>query len=164
MRLFVTEKFPRLSKNVLHIAGESYGGRWVPAFMERLLGLADAGSPRAVPNPIGSIILVNAVIGTLGAELSTANYEFGCTPNGAATKLGLGFNSTTCSRLQEIGPECESYGFLCESTGSIAVCNGAMEFCETQIANIIDLGSRNPYNGEKHQFVQLCSPPRHGRG
>ncbi|ETS85846.1 hypothetical protein PFICI_03871 [Pestalotiopsis fici W106-1] len=126
---FVTKEFPELSKNVLHIAGESYGGRWAPAFMHKLAGLSDVQSARAIPNPLGSIILVNAVIGTLGADLATSNYEFGCTPDGVATKLGVGFNSTVCSKIQEVGPQCEAYGALCESTDSIAICKDASAFC-----------------------------------
>jgi cathepsin A (carboxypeptidase C) len=148
MLKFVTEEFPQLSNNVVHIAGESYGGRWVPAFMNKLFELDAVDSSRAIPNPLGSIILVNAVIGTLGGELASANYEFGCTPDGVATKLGFGFNSTVCSKIQELGPECESYGALCEMTSSIEVCRGASEFCERQIGALVDLRNRNPYNGK----------------
>ncbi|KAH8889045.1 alpha/beta-hydrolase [Thozetella sp. PMI_491] len=154
MHHFVTDLFPQLSTNELHIAGESYGGRWAPAFMHALASLADVQSTRAIPNPLGSIILVNAVIGTLGGQLATANYDFGCTPDGVATKLGIGYNSTVCSVIQELGPECEYYGNLCEFTNSISVCKDASAFCEGKIAPLTRIPSRSMYN-----VAQLCTNP-----
>jgi hypothetical protein len=156
-RQFVTDVFPQLSTNELHIAGESYGGRWAPAVMHALASLADVRSARAVPNPLGSIILVNAVIGTLGGQLATANYEFGCTPDGVATKLGLGYNSSVCSIIQELGPECEYYGTLCESTNSITVCKDASAFCEGKIASLTRIPSRSMYNSKNTLFPSFES-------
>ncbi|KAJ3470121.1 hypothetical protein MRS44_000220 [Fusarium solani] len=154
MHLFIHQEFPGLSKNELHIAAESYGGRWAPAFMHQLLDLAEVQSPLGVPNPLGSIILVNAVVGTMGGDLSTSNYEFGCTPSGAMTKLGYGFNASICSLIQERGPTCEYYGSLCETTGKVAVCKDASNFCAREIADEIPLGDRNMYN-----IAQPCENP-----
>lgn len=147
MHQFMTDVLPQLSKSTLHIAAESYGGRWAPFFMHRLKSLAEIKSPYALPNPLGSMILVDAVIGAIGGDLSSAYYEFGCSPSGSATKLGFGFNSTICDLIQEHGPTCEFYATLCESTDSIAVCKDATNYCRSHISDHIPLQSRNMYNG-----------------
>ena len=128
MHQFMTNVFPKLSKNTLHIAAESFGGRWAPYFMHRLKSLANVQAATALPNPLGSIILVNAVIGTVGGDITTAYYEFGCSRDGAASKLGFGFNSTICDLIQEFGPMCEYYATLCEFTDNLSVCDDAARY------------------------------------
>jgi hypothetical protein len=115
--------------------------------MHKLQSLNEAQSARALPSQLGSIILVNAVVGALGGELTTANYEFGCTSDGVATRLGLGFTTSLCSKIQEAADECESYAALCESTDSTAVCKGAWDYCNDNIGRLIPLGNQSMYNG-----------------
>ena len=147
MYQFMTDVFPKLSNSTLHIAAESYGGRWAPFFMHRLKSLSEVRSLRALPNPLGSMILVDAVIGTIGGDITSSYYEFGCSPDGSATKLGFGFNSTICDLIQEYGPTCEYYATLCESTDNISVCKDATRYCQDHISSKIPLQSRNMYNG-----------------
>lgn len=148
MKEFLTTKFPQFSKNKLHIAGESYGGRWAPKFMHKLVQLADLKSQRSISNPLGSIILVNAAVGSLAGEFSTSHYDFGCTPSGVAVKLGLGYNASICSTIQEFAPNCDKYGTLCDNMDDVNICKFAWQFCDEKITSIVPLNSRNPYNGE----------------
>ncbi|KAL2850652.1 Alpha/Beta hydrolase protein [Aspergillus pseudoustus] len=149
LHTFFTEIFPDLQHNGLHLASESYGGRWGPAFLHHILALQNVRAEQAVTNPIKSLILVNAVIGTLGGLLSTANYEFGCTGHGVATRLGLGYNETVCSALQELGPECEKYAEICERENDLTICKDASQFCEGRIGPLAKLPGVSPYNVEK---------------
>ncbi|KAL4884584.1 Alpha/Beta hydrolase protein [Aspergillus karnatakaensis] len=153
MHLFVTHRYPSLSKKTLHIAGESYGGRWAPAFMHRLYQLAQDKSTRSLPNRLGSIILVNAVVGTLGGHLSTATYEFGCTDESVAAKLGFRFNETVCSSIQELAPGCEENARWCEATRNKVICLAASQAC-VEISSLVEYGDRSLYNACKGWFDQ----------
>ncbi|RDW68414.1 hypothetical protein BP5796_09071 [Coleophoma crateriformis] len=145
---------PQYASHPLHFAAESYGGRWGPAFIDRIVGLQRADSRRAILNPVKSLILVNAVIGSLGGYLTTGKYEFGCTPTGQATKLGLGYNGTACAAISEAGPSCEVYAELCERTSDLTLCAANSAYCWAQISPWVEIPDRNPYN-----IGQPCSNP-----
>ncbi|KAH7161839.1 Alpha/Beta hydrolase protein [Dactylonectria macrodidyma] len=143
---FFTLAFPELAENDIHLAAESYGGRWGPAFVHHLVGLQNVHAEISIKNPIKSLILVNAVIGALGGLLTTADYEFGCTDQGKAVELGLRFNDTACEALQKLGPQCERYAGLCERENDLEVCRDASKFCQEKVGVWMDLKGRSPYN------------------
>ncbi|KAH8901462.1 alpha/beta-hydrolase [Thozetella sp. PMI_491] len=146
LHIFMTSAFPNLGNTTLHIAAESYGGKWGPSFMHRLWQLQKDQSRRSIPNKLGTLILINAVIGPVGGDISTSNYEFGCTPSGAATKLGFGFNATACEKIAAAGPACEDHAAICERTYQLDICTAAMYSCEEGVKTWVDIQDRNPYN------------------
>ncbi|KAH9905658.1 alpha/beta-hydrolase [Xylariomycetidae sp. FL2044] len=136
LSLFFTDVFPDFDHHPLHIAGESFGGTYVPAFTESISKRQAAGVP-TVSKRIESITLVDAALdlitsGSLGAYDHMCRFD----ENGNNV-LKLGLNHTTCREIEEVVPECESLNRRCVESYDRHICEAAFRFCNNHVESVI---------------------------
>lgn len=140
---FFAQIFPDRAKLPLHIAGESYGGHYVPTFVDHVLADRARNSRDAYNGDISSIILINAIFDmtapAVGAwELLCSNFR------------GQIFNETVCDKISAAMPECEQLGRDCRRTNDGYICLAARMYCEDAIESFYqaeeEAGNKSPYN------------------
>lgn len=160
---FFNDIFPQYASHDLHIAGESFGGRYVPGFVNYIYtrGLHYRHHPNLLPK-IKSIILVDAVIDmTSSFELSL--YDHFCNPSDPPKKF-MPFNSTTCDALELAAPECEHLVALCRETYNPRICQTSFLVCFDNLAKyVMDevyTGGRDPYDDRRPcgDNPPICQP------
>jgi carboxypeptidase C (cathepsin A) len=158
---FFHDIFPQYSHNSFHIAGESFGGRYVPYFTHYINQRRQYGGHAlsSVP-PIQSIILVNAVVDSASFSI-TGQYDHFC---GVDKRNTNPFNSTACRALEAEIPECERLATLCRATYDPIVCETADSYCAAHVGKWFDgdvyPGGRDPYDDRKicGDNPPLCEP------
>ncbi|KAK7950875.1 uncharacterized protein PG986_006603 [Apiospora aurea] len=143
-----TDIFPQYSHLPFHIAGESFGGVYVPFFVNHISQRQKLGVPGVFQIPIASIVLVNAVV-----DMTSSSYigvydhmcKFG---RDGRNRLKLGLNATTCRIIEEAVPRCAALGRQCVATYNLDVCRAAIAFCDEHIGVYLDVrvGGRVPYD------------------
>lgn len=123
LRIFFTEMFPQFSTNPLHIAGESFGGHWVPSFVSHIGKRQQLGVPATFNGTIESVILLDAVVFYMTSGPG-ATYDHFCSPE-SIVKL----NQTACCAMGETAPKCDYLSRQCVDTYDVDICKSAFEFC-----------------------------------
>lgn len=120
------EIFPQYASNPLFIAGESIGGKYVPAYAADLVRQQAKGTISTAVSKINvsGIILVDALVDS--TWLSLGHYDLFCTDNPPNT---LRFNETVCEQMASVIPECKRQARMCDHTLDPEDCMNAMEFC-----------------------------------
>ncbi|KAL1903422.1 hypothetical protein Sste5346_000048 [Sporothrix stenoceras] len=149
---FLHDVFPQLAGRPLHIAGESFGGSYVPYFTSRLLASAN------VPDlEVESIILVDATVDGLGAGV-LGYYDHLCAVDEQGHRKTLrgwlgGLNETACAAMERDMPRCEQLNVLCLATYDLDVCAMAAEWCMFNLGiwlySDVVSGGRNPYDDRR---------------
>ncbi|KAK3934648.1 Alpha/Beta hydrolase protein [Diplogelasinospora grovesii] len=156
LQTFYGAIFPELAGNKLHIAGESFGGKFVPCYADYITKLQQVASPNVAPVPIESIILVNAVVDTLGAGV-LGYYDHFCDKDGKPD-MKYPFNETACRAMEVDTPECERLSALCVETYDPNVCYSATMFCDDHLGKWLfgDIvkGGRDAYDDR-----EICQDP-----
>ncbi|KAH8590567.1 Alpha/Beta hydrolase protein [Bisporella sp. PMI_857] len=148
LAVFFTDVFPQFSHLPFHIAGESFGGTYVPGFVDYISKRQQLGVPDVFQTPIQSIVLVDAVIDTIQSG-SLGTYDHMCNfDSKGKNRLRLGFNETACRAVEKAVPECERLDHLCKSTYDKEVCAAAYFFCAGHIDSYLFSGpiARNVYD------------------
>ncbi|KAK8055719.1 hypothetical protein PG993_000946 [Apiospora rasikravindrae] len=148
LSIFFTDVFPQYSHLPFHLAGESFGGVYVPFFVKHIAQRQHPGVPGVFQTPIASIVLVNAVVGMTSSSYVSV-YDHMCKFDGhGRNKLKLGFNATTCRAVEEAVPRCAALGRQCVATYNLDVCRAADAFCDEHIGRHLDVrvGGRVPYD------------------
>jgi cathepsin A (carboxypeptidase C) len=150
LHVFQTSIFPSTSTRPLHFAGESFAGRYIPAYTKYIIERQKSKHVDAVPGKIESLVLINAIIDQLQNTLGQVDHF--CSNNAGENGFGTGFNSTACSAMKRAMPECERQDQLCRDTNSLNNCRRAYTTCENGIKkwfqNDVGPGGRNPYDGK----------------
>jgi cathepsin A (carboxypeptidase C) len=135
------------SKNDFYIAGESFGGTWVPLLAEKIMQkqvsrisqVAQAFQYNASVIPLKGILLGNA--GISQRLQYSGYYEIGCTGD---TPL---FNKTVCEDMMLASPRCESWYAACSMSGyDHMVCNPLLDECRSYNMFQIFQVKLNPYD------------------
>ncbi|KAH7140981.1 Alpha/Beta hydrolase protein [Dactylonectria macrodidyma] len=149
VRLFAAR--PEWGARDFYIAGESYGGSWVPALgatihrmqSSRVAKLAAATSSRE----LSTINLKGIMVGNGLMDQKSqrrGNWETGCTSSGSGRLLPI-FNASQCAQIAETTPRCEALTQACEASNyNMNVCNVAEAYC---MKNGFDLLNDTPWNG-----------------
>ncbi|CAJ2507563.1 Uu.00g087490.m01.CDS01 [Anthostomella pinea] len=147
LSVFFEEVFPGFSQLPLHIAGESFGGTYVPGFVEYISRRQQLGVPGTFNGTIHSITLVDAVIDILGSG-ALGQYDHMCQFENGENKKKFGFSKETCAVFEPAVPECERLNRQCLDTYDGNICRAAYIFCAEEIVSSIDPkpGGRNPYD------------------
>ncbi|KAI1374715.1 alpha/beta-hydrolase [Hypoxylon crocopeplum] len=148
LSIFFSEAFPNFSHLPLHITGESFGGTYVPGFVDYISRRQQLGVPGIYGNRIHSITLVDAVIELLGSG-SLGQYDHMCRFNKhGENKLRLGYNQSTCGEIEKAVPECERLNRQCVESYDGNICRAAFDFCIEKIESFVNpqLGGRYPYD------------------
>jgi carboxypeptidase C (cathepsin A) len=81
LKVILESILPQYASNSLYIAGESFGGQYVPYFAAEIVKAQKAESPHALlKTPLAGIILVNAIVDE--SWMAVGHYELFCTDNG----------------------------------------------------------------------------------
>ncbi|KAH8898491.1 alpha/beta-hydrolase [Thozetella sp. PMI_491] len=143
LNVFFGEIFRQYSNHTIHIAGESYGGHYVPKYLHHILVSRDHNSRNAFWGNITSAILVNALTDSVYTFLGS--YDLLCTD-----LRGHIFNSTVCGEMATVMPECAKLGDLCRETEDGEVCRTAFEYCYINVGKHYNAeqiaGRKSPYN------------------
>lgn len=140
--------FVGLAANDFYIAGESYGGSWVPFLAahihERqtsiLASTVRDTTPAAVASPINlrGILLGNAQV---SQSKQWKFFDVGC-----ASEHPL-FHGATCAAIQDADNRCEGLLRHCTAAGYDGVlCRPVLEHCRERSVNYIYAAGRNPYD------------------
>jgi carboxypeptidase C (cathepsin A) len=137
--------FPQFRSNPLHVAGESFGGAYVPAFVadiQKCLFAKRRSNQRALN--VSGIILLNALVSNKYA--SSSHYELFCREDSSPLRL----NATSCAAMAEAIPECERLQEVCEVTLNSNICLAALMFCTDRIYSFfneeVETHRRSPYD------------------
>ncbi|OGM47809.1 hypothetical protein ABOM_003344 [Aspergillus bombycis] len=154
LKVILENILPQYASNPLYIAGESYGGQYVPYFAADIVRHQKESSPHRLLNtPLAGIILVNALVDN--SWLSLGQYELFCTDNEPNV---LRFNETVCDAMAAAAPECERLGALCRTSDDPYICLAAAEFCmenlDIYFQAEVDALRRSPYD-----FRRDCPDP-----
>ncbi|KAH9897374.1 alpha/beta-hydrolase [Xylariomycetidae sp. FL2044] len=155
LTIFFGDVFPTFSHLPFHIAGESFGGTYVPAFVDYISRRQHLGVPSAFGSEIASIILVDAVIDIFGSG-SLGHYDHMCRfDEDGNNVLKSGFNQTTCREIEKVVPECERLDRQCIDTYDGNICAAVATFCISKIDEL--LADRCVYDDRKTSDGTLVS-------
>ncbi|KAI0041504.1 serine carboxypeptidase [Auriscalpium vulgare] len=150
------ENFSSFKGRSLHLAGESYGGRYIPLFAaavydQNALLAAVGGTP---------INLTSGIIGngfTDPAAMLPSFHAMTCTPASLPPVLDI----STCVRMKKALPRCQKwYKTACVDQFDSMSCHAANAFCETELLGPYELTGGNPYDISKscEDPDALCYP------
>lgn len=130
------QKFPHLVRNDFHIAGELYGGHYLPLFASEIINHADR-----LFN-LTSIMIGN---GITDAKIQYALYRpMGCGEGGYKPVL----NEEQCDKLDREYPICREAADLCYRLNNVFTCVAANFACESLVLVYSETGL-NPYDVRK---------------
>ncbi|KAL4789277.1 Alpha/Beta hydrolase protein [Aspergillus venezuelensis] len=145
LNVFYGDIFPQFISNPLYIAGESYGGQYVPFYTAAIVEAQHENTARALQNvSIDGVILVDA--GVSFGYNALGHYELFCTDE----SKDLRFNETTCEAMGAATVECEKLTNLCESLYDPHICKAAAEYCSENLERYfqeeVEAHRRSPYD------------------
>ncbi|KAI8711514.1 hypothetical protein NCS52_01415200 [Fusarium sp. LHS14.1] len=143
LETFLTDFFPQLQGRQIHLAGESFGGRYCPVYASML------------KRKLASVMLFDAFVdehwGALGAYRHICSSMIGSNP----------LNSTACAEMEAAYPACHKFGQLCSSTYDADICRETSKKCaaiwEPFYREVVP-GGRNPYDDR----AKCTTPPMCG--
>ncbi|KAJ7287261.1 serine carboxypeptidase [Mycena rebaudengoi] len=123
------ENFSQFKGRPFHMAGESYGGRYVPVFAAEVYDqnakLVDAGY---TPINLASVMIGNGF--TDFFHQMSSSFDMMCTPASVPPILDI----ASCVRMKQIIPRCKKFmKTACLDEFDHINCKAAMTFCETHI-------------------------------
>lgn len=145
LNIFFGDIFPDMAAKPLHIAGESFGGHYVPTYVHHILQSRRQEFEDAFWGNITSIILVNAVVD--GTSSRVGAYDLLCNAT-----TGPIFNETICDLMLEELPDCQAANQWCLDTYSKIACSWAESICGSGIGKYYaaeqEAGLRSPFNSQ----------------
>ncbi|KXN88058.1 hypothetical protein AN958_07790 [Leucoagaricus sp. SymC.cos] len=142
------EHFTKFKGRAFHMAGESYGGRYVPVFAAEVYDqnarLVEAG---LTPINLQSVMIGNGV--TDFATTLLSYYDMQCTPASVPPVMSI----SSCVAIKQILPRCEKWlKQSCLHHFDAIDCGAATAFCNAYLADSYDELELNPYD-----ITQKCS-------
>ncbi|THU81285.1 serine carboxypeptidase [Dendrothele bispora CBS 962.96] len=151
------ENFSQFKGKTFHMAGESYGGRYVPLFASQVYDQ----NARMVEAGLTPINLTSVMIGNGMTDLYTmysAYYEMTCTAASRPPVLDI----KTCVAMKQMLPRCEKWSkSSCLDQYDSINCGAAAAFCESAITAPFWQTGLNPYDISipcKGGIEALCYP------
>lgn len=136
----IYEALPHLKNTSLFLAGESYGGRYVPLYGSAILDWnAKIESERKIP-------LVSIMLGdgwTSPQDQIPTYYDVGCFE---VDGIPPAFNSSVCATLPPIVERCESLLDACIAFPDGIICKAANDYCFEEVLMRIELNDINVYD------------------
>jgi len=144
--------FPASRSLPFSIAGESYGGHYIPIFAEHIKQM-NAIAPPSEQIPLESVIIGNGVFSDTAQ--ASSYYDIPCTN---VTGIGPLLNSTTCARMAAAVPRCEYLMQACHDYPDPLICRASVGFCATELEMPYVESGRNYYDISKPCDGYLCYP------
>ncbi|RMZ77608.1 hypothetical protein DV737_g4277, partial [Chaetothyriales sp. CBS 132003] len=152
--------FPDLAEMDFYIAGESYGGSWVPALASTILETQDHSRDVQTPEletklqylldaaPAPIIHLKGVMVGNGLIRRSVQNIGFFETVCAAPDSL---FDSAQCLEWAPTAMWCEENLGICEMAGMTSPdCKNAEQRCSGISSVVVETMHRNPYDFRRH--------------
>ncbi|KAI5118997.1 hypothetical protein M0805_004407 [Coniferiporia weirii] len=144
------EHFVQFKGRGLHMAGESYGGRYIPVFASAIYDqnakLVEAG---LTPINLKSVMIGNGW--TDFFRMVPSYFDMACTS--AAAFLDI----STCIRMKKAVPLCRKWtSAACIDMFDPMSCGAAMNFCSNELQLPVSLSGKNPYDVSKDCEGQLA--------
>lgn len=149
------ENFNQFKGRPLHMAGVSYGGRFIPLFasevFDRNVQLVEAG---LTPINLSSIMIGNGLTEQLTMMLSY--FDIVCTPASLPPSMDI----ATCVRMKQALPRCEKWMTKsCIKQFDAIDCNAAMNFCMQELRAPFLASGKNRYDmTKKCREDTICYP------
>lgn len=163
LNMWFNNIFPEKKHLPLIIAGESYGGHYVPTYVKHILDSRSYNSKDAFWGNITGVVLVDAVLDM--APCVTGGYELLC-----ETENGKGIiNETACAYMQDMIAPCEEAQRTCLKSNSKEDCQSVLYSCFPIMEpynELVAKGERSPYNSKPTlpnldmKNADSSSPPR----
>ncbi|OSX56451.1 hypothetical protein POSPLADRAFT_1160107 [Postia placenta MAD-698-R-SB12] len=136
------EHFSKFKGRAFHMAGESYGGRYIPVFAAEVydqnVKLVDAGM---TPINLSSIMIGNGCTDDL--TMLSSYYDMQCRPMSVPPIQDI----ASCIRMKQALPRCEKwFTESCRDQFDSIGCEAANVFCYSEIAEPFDRTGYNPYD------------------
>ncbi|OAX41425.1 serine carboxypeptidase [Rhizopogon vinicolor AM-OR11-026] len=139
------ENFSQFKGRALHMAGESYGGRYIPVFAAEVYDqnamLTAAG---ITPINLQSIMIGNGL--TDFYTMSAAYVELQCTAASVFPVQSI----SSCNRMKQALPRCQKWlKESCVDQFDAMNCQAAADFCDSEISGAFFSTNKNPYDISK---------------
>ncbi|KAH9934973.1 serine carboxypeptidase [Fomitopsis serialis] len=139
------EHFSQFKGRAFHMAGESYGGRYIPVFAAEVYDqntkLVEAG---LTPVNLSSVMIGNGC--TDFATMVPSYYDMTCSPASVAPIMDI----SSCVRMKQAVPRCqEALQKSCVDRFDSMGCEAANLFCEVEISEPFFDTGYNPYDISK---------------
>ncbi|KAH9950085.1 peptidase S10 serine carboxypeptidase [Amylocystis lapponica] len=150
------ETFPQFAGRPLHLAGESYGGRYLPAFA----GYVYDQNTIAKAEGRGTLNLKSVLIGNGITDISTlyaGRYEIEC----GTAALEVPFQAIgNCVRMKIALPRCqEAMRLNCVEQFDPMNCKAAVGFCDSELSTSYWASGRNVYDVSKASLFRSIYGP-----
>ncbi|KIL59541.1 hypothetical protein M378DRAFT_169205 [Amanita muscaria Koide BX008] len=139
------EHFHKFKGRGFHMAGESYGGRYIPLFASAVYDqnarLVQAG---LTPVNLTSVMIGNGL--TDFSTMITSYYDMACTPASVAPVVDI----STCVRMKRVVPRCEKWiKKSCIDVFDDIDCGAATSTCSSELSTPFFQTGLNPYDISK---------------
>ncbi|KXN81640.1 Carboxypeptidase Y [Leucoagaricus sp. SymC.cos] len=140
------ESFPQFSGRRLHLAGESYGGRYLPVFASEVYDQNQTALRESRP----TLNLQSVLIGNGNTDISTlyrGKYEVEC----GRASLDVPFQSiSACVRMKMALPRCQKHlQEDCVDHFDLINCRAAVTFCDSELSTAMWATGENVYDISK---------------
>ncbi|KAJ7262497.1 Alpha/Beta hydrolase protein [Mycena rebaudengoi] len=140
--------FKKFQGRGFHMAGESYGGRYLPLFAAEIYDqnprLVEAGLP---PINLTSVMIGNGMTDFM--RMVPAWVDFQCSPVSIPSTPPIQ-DIKTCVHMNKILPRCQKWlKQSCEDQFDLINCRAATDFCMENIVGPYYATGRNPYDVTK---------------
>lgn len=151
MRLWY-QAFPDSKSLPFSIAGESYGGHYIPIFASHIKEMnAISGPDEQIP--LESVLIGNGIFSDF--VQTSSYYDIPCTN---VTGIGPLLNDTVCERMASAVPRCEYLLSACHAFPDPLVCQASLDFCGSELGVPYVESGRNYYDISKPCEGYLCYP------
>lgn len=146
------QQFPEARKLPFSIAGESYGGHYIPIFASHINEMNKISAPE-VQIPLESVLIGNGIFA--GTVQASSAYDISCTN---ATGIGPLLADDTCAEMAAAVPRCEFLLKACDDYPDPLICNDAVDFCSDKLDGPYFDSGLNYYDVSKPCNGPLCYP------
>ncbi|BGP14624.1 hypothetical protein JCM10213_002208 [Rhodosporidiobolus nylandii] len=151
LHIFFATFADKFGKSALHIAGESYAGRYIPVFADYIV----KQNEKAERNGYKQLNLTSVLIGN-GFTHPLIQYHsylpFMCSANAAVPASSAPLvDAAGCAKLEGAWPVCERLLTGCYNNPSdSALCLSAYRFCEERLTAPYEATGRNSYDWQRY--------------
>jgi carboxypeptidase C (cathepsin A) len=144
--------FPESKSLPFSIAGESYGGHYIPVFAEHINEMNKI-STLDEQIPLESVLIGNGIFSD--TKQASSYYDIPCTN---VTGIGPLLNSTVCDRMAAAVGRCEYLMSACHAYPDPLICDAGTAYCSEELELPYVRSGRNYYDISKPCEGYLCYP------
>ncbi|KAF4630945.1 hypothetical protein G7Y89_g7188 [Cudoniella acicularis] len=144
--------FPDSKSLPFSIAGESYGGHYIPVFASHINDMNRISTPEE-QIPLESVLIGNGIFSD--TKQASSYYDIPCTN---VTGIGPLLNSTVCDKMAAAVPRCEFLMSICNAYPDPLICGASSSYCSETLESPYFQSGLNYYDISKPCEGYLCYP------